>query len=159
MVARQRLAPRDPDLERLRIRDEEDVERRTLKPLGEWRSDDGLVLWWKVPADGPPHIGVPMGPDWPWRSPDEPSLYWIPIPPPIEQTPEGRAAEDRRKVHAIADDVYDQWPYTACGVEDWAERDLAVEMGRFGRIDPSKVTCRRCLRAMARWGDRGRRQS
>jgi hypothetical protein len=35
------------------------------RPLADWHDDDGPVLWWRFPVDGPPWIGTPLDDEWP----------------------------------------------------------------------------------------------
>ena len=37
----------------------------TPRPLKEWHEDMGECLWYKFPIDEPPHVGSPLGDDWP----------------------------------------------------------------------------------------------
>lgn len=53
------------------------------KPLDEWNYDDGDVLWWRFPLEGPPYVGSPLDEDW---VDDGYFTHWTPLPTP--QSPE-----------------------------------------------------------------------
>ena len=77
-----------------------------LRARDQWHEDDGPVLWWWPPIEGPPYVGTPLDDDWPayepthWTpllvpgdKPAEPPLLFgdedssVPAPPPAGPTP------------------------------------------------------------------------
>lgn len=76
---------------------------RALRPLEEWREEDGPVLWFHLPLCEPPWVGTPLDSDWlvheegdapprdiPWRT------HWCPLPeimPPALSSPPPRTTE------------------------------------------------------------------
>jgi hypothetical protein len=40
-------------------------ELHTLRPREDWDEDDGVALWWALPIEEPPYVGMPLDDDFP----------------------------------------------------------------------------------------------
>lgn len=53
-------------------------ELHKLRPAAEYHEDRGFVLWWWLPIDSPPCVG--MLEDWEDAPADEQPTHWSPLP-------------------------------------------------------------------------------